>query len=185
MITIWRLSQTKDQRRATVASSYGQIVGEYVPIAENCDSQALYSLSGPPMNRTVPDAPKGRSKRSPLVKTRRSSLAAGFLTVVISLCHTLFGTAFRSREVENARGSAREVRKSGARDASAGPADQMGSPGCGAEGIFESARRSVCLIQGSYIFPDKESGNVLRLVDQILDGEDTVLETSYSGTGSL
>jgi S1-C subfamily serine protease len=43
----------------------------------------------------------------------------------------------------------------------------------------------VCLIQGSYIFRHKETGNVLRRADWVLDGDDTVLETSYSGTGFL
>jgi S1-C subfamily serine protease len=61
----------------------------------------------------------------------------------------------------------------------------MGSPACGAEGIVERARRSVCLIQGSYIFRDKDSGNVLRRADWVLDGDDTELETSYTGTGFL
>ena len=59
----------------------------------------------------------------------------------------------------------------------------MGSPACGGEGIVERARRSVCLIQGSYIFRDKESGRVSRRADWVLDGDDTVLETSYTGTG--
>jgi S1-C subfamily serine protease len=61
----------------------------------------------------------------------------------------------------------------------------MGSPASGPEGIVERARRSVCLIQGSYIFRDKETGSVLRRADWVLDGDETVLETSYSGTGFL
>jgi S1-C subfamily serine protease len=61
----------------------------------------------------------------------------------------------------------------------------MGSPPCGAESIVEHARRSICLIEGSYIFRDNESGNVLRRADWVLDGDDAVLETSYSGTGFL
>jgi hypothetical protein len=135
------------------------------------------------MTGTTPFASKRLPKRSPLANVRRPLFAAGFLPVGM-LCCGFFAGIVASREIGNDREDAREVREGNRRDTSIGFTD-MGSPAGGAESTVEHARRSICLIEGSYIFRDKESGNVLRRADWILDGDDTVLETSYSGTGFL
>ncbi|MBI3697578.1 MAG: trypsin-like peptidase domain-containing protein, partial [Acidobacteria bacterium] len=69
------------------------------------------------------------------------------------------------------------------------------------EHVIAQYQGSVCLIQGSYIFRDKDSGNVLRLAapgpespprlvssgtaDVTVEGNGPPLENSYSGTGFL
>jgi CheY-like chemotaxis protein len=69
------------------------------------------------------------------------------------------------------------------------------------ERIIAQYEASVCLIQGSYVFSDKDSGKLLRLVaqgsasapqvdasgiaDVTLEGNGPPLENSYSGTGFL
>lgn len=65
----------------------------------------------------------------------------------------------------------------------------------GARGLYPSARpsgegvvkaaRSVCLIQGSYAFRDAQSGQLLRRSGWLLDGDSSLLEKTYSGTGFL
>jgi S1-C subfamily serine protease len=52
------------------------------------------------------------------------------------------------------------------------------------QAIARSAR-SVCLIQGSYVFRDKENGEVLRRKGWFLGGDDSIVEKAYSGTGFL
>jgi S1-C subfamily serine protease len=63
----------------------------------------------------------------------------------------------------------------------AGPISPVRRP----ERVVEQARASVCLIQGSYVFRDKESGKPLRRAEWILDGGNVVLEDSFSATGFL
>lgn len=48
-----------------------------------------------------------------------------------------------------------------------------------------ASSRSVCLIQGSYVFRDKTSGEILRRKGWYLGGDDSVVEREYSGTGFL
>jgi hypothetical protein len=48
-----------------------------------------------------------------------------------------------------------------------------------------TSSRSVCLIQGSYVFRDKDNGEVLRRKGWYLGGDDTVVAHEYSGTGFL
>jgi S1-C subfamily serine protease len=59
------------------------------------------------------------------------------------------------------------------------------SPALGPERVIEQARASICLIQGSYAFRDRQSGKLLRRADWILDGANVVLEDSFAATGFL
>src|SRR4030095_14306313 len=48
---------------------------------------------------------------------------------------------------------------------------------------IERARQSVCLIQGTFRFRDRESGELLRRSEWTLDGGNEAWEVSFSGTG--
>jgi S1-C subfamily serine protease len=64
-------------------------------------------------------------------------------------------------------------------------ADGQSLPGKPTEQVVETAVNSVCLIQGTYVFRDRENGMILRRRNWFLDGDDSVLENTYSGTGFL
>jgi S1-C subfamily serine protease len=53
------------------------------------------------------------------------------------------------------------------------------------EQILAKASKSVCLIKGSYVFRGVDDGKVLRRSGWFLNGDESVLVKTYSGTGFL
>lgn len=51
--------------------------------------------------------------------------------------------------------------------------------------VIARAAKSVCLIQGAFVFRDTGSGQLLRRNGWMLDGDASVIENSFSGTGFL
>jgi len=132
------------------------------------------------------DATITGANRLPLAKAALLVVAAVSLTVAISLSCTAYSTALGTRGgPENTGEAVPNLRHSLAKDTRGGSSERMTSPACGAECVVERARASICLIQGSYVFRNRETGNVLRRADWVLDGDDSVLESSFSGTGFL
>lgn len=78
-----------------------------------------------------------------------------------------------------------------ARTTSCGPGDPaerpfgLNRPAASTEQIIAGATRSVCLIQGSYVFREIESGAILRRSGWYLDGDESVVENAFTGTGFL
>ena len=65
------------------------------------------------------------------------------------------------------------------------PAAAFSSPLEHTHAIIDRARESICLIQGTFRFRSRESGELLRRSEWTFNGGNEVLQVSFSGTGFL
>jgi hypothetical protein len=65
------------------------------------------------------------------------------------------------------------------------PTAPLSSPVERTRGMIDHARQSVCLIQGTFRFRNRQTGKLLRRSEWTLDGGNEALEVSFSGTGFL
>jgi S1-C subfamily serine protease/anti-anti-sigma regulatory factor len=109
------------------------------------------------------------------------------LTVLVATCCAVFSALLPGREATPGRGAASESSKrtSTMTIPAVAPAAPLSSPVERSHSIIDRARQSVCLIQGTFVLRDRESGKLLTRSEWTLDGGNEALEVSFSGTGFL